>query len=500
LYELWVAGRSVSSGQGDLLSSFAGLAGFPGDVQPDDVPARSASPWRRGHTYVVVAGLLVAAVICGAAQGSLWTQSTSLAAANFSVSLAFVLTGLLLRREPGQRGVAVALVLGGLLRSIDFADSAFTGGPWAAYDLVFGAADRVFGAYALLRYPAPRLSRQHRIFLAVLVGWMLAGRTLIVVTSTARWNGNSGQVWWPSLFPSHAVSNAANIVVHVGEGVLAAAFIMLLVQRLTRVRGPDRIVLPPIVFAGTLAAIAATASATALLVGGLSASPNGAYLIESVVDFSVPLAFLVAAIQRRLDLRSAQIRVDAETNARMRIQRALHDGVQQYLVGLKIQLAMLEHGTPNPETAAAVEKLQDRLQRAIDDLRSLAHGIYPEMLTEGGLRTAIEDVAIGLQLPARIDVPETRTLPVVEQAAYFVACEALTNVSKHAKASHVSVHVAMDGSGLEMAISDDGVGGADVNGYGLTSALDRVRDLHGTIDFRSERGQGTHIEVRIPCE
>ena len=137
----------------------------PGDPRGRrDAAARRGPelPWRGYRSWVAPAVTLVATgCFCVVVQGPLWSQNTTLAVVNLAVSLGLVLTGLMLRKEPGQRGVAWALMLAGVFRSVDFIDS--WNGPWPAYALVFGGVDRLFGAWALLRYPNPSLLRYQRV-------------------------------------------------------------------------------------------------------------------------------------------------------------------------------------------------------------------------------------------------------------------------------------------------------------------------------------------------
>jgi len=198
-----------------------------------DATRQSGRPvaWRGRRSWLGNAAALVAAgCFCAAVQGPLWIHATALATVNLTVSLVFVFTGLMLRKEPGQRGVAWALMLAGIFRSVDFIDS--WNGPWPAYGLVFGGVDRLFGAWALLRYPNSALLRYQRIYLIVLAGWMLIGRTLIAVTSTAHWNGGPASWWWPALIPDQRLTDVLNYVVNAGEGLLGLALLVLLVMRL----------------------------------------------------------------------------------------------------------------------------------------------------------------------------------------------------------------------------------------------------------------------------
>jgi signal transduction histidine kinase len=133
------------------------------------------------------------------------------------------------------------------------------------------------------------------------------------------------------------------------------------------------------------------------------------------------------------------------------------------------------------------------------ELRDLAHGIHPAVLTQGGLGPALEDVAERLALPVQLTVPATRVAPAVEATAYYVACEALTNVVKHARANGATVTVRIAGSELTMEIADDGVGGAEPRGQGMANIVDRVSAFDGEVTVVSPVGAGTRLEVRIPC-
>jgi signal transduction histidine kinase len=547
-----------------------------------------------------------------AAQGTLWTRVPALAIVNEVSSLTFVFTGLTLYLQPGQRGVAWALMLAGVCRSLDFADT-WGAGPWPVYDIVCGGMDRVFGAWALLRYPNPRLLRYQRVFLILLAGWMLVGRTLMVVTSTARWNGESPSAWWPSLMVNLRLFGVISVVVNAGEGVLGLAILAFLVMRLVRTRGLDRIVIAPIILAGLAAAVAASATAVVQMLETPGATPNGAFLTEGVVDLAVPLAFLVAVVQRALLLKNitglaAQVSASADISAvryalratlrdptldvldlsapggavmaaghgpphdrlvefvrteagvpiaviiadpalaryrglfdaavqtsglalknaqlqaqaaraeleqvrasrariieaglaeRRRLERDLHDGVQQHLLGLAAQLTAAMTSTADPAATAAFWQVRDELKEVLGELRDLAHGIHPAVLSQGGLAVALEDVTERLPLPVRVIAPASRAAPAVEATAYFVACEALTNAVKHAQAGSASVVIRMTGSWLDMEIADDGVGGAAADGHGLANIVDRVRALDGDVTIDSPPGRGTRLVVRIPCE
>jgi signal transduction histidine kinase len=199
-------------------------------------------------------------------------------------------------------------------------------------------------------------------------------------------------------------------------------------------------------------------------------------------------------------VRASRARIiEAGLAERRRLERDLHDGVQQHLLGLAAQLTAAMSGTADPAATAAFGQARDGLKEVLGELRDLAHGIHPAVLSQGGLAVALEDVAERLPLPVSVHAPESRTGPAVEATAYFVACEALTNAVKHAKADSASVVIRMTGSWLDMEIADDGIGGAVPDGQGLANIVDRVSALDGDVTIDSPPGRGTRLVVRIPC-
>jgi signal transduction histidine kinase len=207
------------------------------------------------------------------------------------------------------------------------------------------------------------------------------------------------------------------------------------------------------------------------------------------------------AAREKLDqVRASRSRIIEATDAeRRRIERDLHDGVQQHVLGLAAQLTAAVHRTDDPAAHEAFLEARDGLREVLAKLRDLAHGIHPAVLTQGGLRPALEDVAERLPLPVRLTIPATRLSPAVEATAYYVACEALANAVKHAQATSATVTVEIAGSDLTMSIADDGVGGADSPGRGLLNIVDRVGAFDGEVTVVSPAGAGTRLEVRIPC-
>ncbi len=313
----------------------------PDGLEPDGV--RQPPGEGRPPRFYLLAAVSLAALGCLAtlAELPLWRQTPALATVNLVMSLAFILTGLLLRTEPGQRGVAWALILAGVFRSLDFID-AWNTGPWPVYAVVFGGIDRVFGAYAVLRYPRPALGRLQRIYVLTLAGWMVVSRSLVVVTATPAATGYPSSSWWPTITVNERLSDLLATIENIGDGVLAAVLVVLLVRRLLETRGLDRIVIAPVI-AGGLAAVAA-ASVTAVAqafsnISNISDGPTGAFVAESVVDVLLPVAFLVAVIQRGLLARnlaglSARVAAGADLRGvRHALRETLHDPTLEVLPG-----------------------------------------------------------------------------------------------------------------------------------------------------------------------
>ncbi|MDB5716519.1 MAG: hypothetical protein JWO15_3916 [Sphingomonadales bacterium] len=206
----------------------------------------------------------------------------------------------------------------------------------------------------------------------------------------------------------------------------------------------------------------------------------------------------------RAELTASRARiVTAGDQARRQIERDLHDGTQQRLVSLVLDLRAAERTpSPEPEFRAQLAHVADGLTGALDDLRDLSRGIHPAILSEGGLGPALRTLARRAPLPVELDMrTDTRPAEPIEVAAYYVVSEALTNTTKHARASHTDVTVEQRDTQLHLSIRDDGVGGADpAAGSGLIGLRDRVQALGGTIEVSSCREDGTAILVELPLQ
>jgi signal transduction histidine kinase len=194
---------------------------------------------------------------------------------------------------------------------------------------------------------------------------------------------------------------------------------------------------------------------------------------------------------------------DTAQEERRRIERDLHDGAQQRLVALAIDLGMAKEKLDSDleGARALVEEAHSETKRAIAELRDLAQGIHPAALTERGLEAALTPLAARSSVPTSLSVEVSdRPEPRVESVAYFVVAEALTNVAKHSGASRARVAVARHGSRLVVEVTDDGIGGADPDGGGLTGLRNRVDGVDGWFSVTSPPGGPTTIIAELPCE
>jgi signal transduction histidine kinase len=227
-----------------------------------------------------------------------------------------------------------------------------------------------------------------------------------------------------------------------------------------------------------------------------SASGELEEFVGTVVD-------VTARKRAEAELAASRVRiVTAADETRRRIERDLHDGVQQRLVTLALAQRNAQATVPPelPELQAQLAQLADGLVEALDELRAISRGIHPAILARGGLVAALKTLARQSAVPVELALlAESRLPEPVEVAAYYVVSEALTNTTRHARASFVQVAVEVCDGVLDISISDDGSGGADpTQGSGLVGLADRVDALGGTIDVVSPVGEGTRLHVRLP--
>jgi signal transduction histidine kinase len=194
--------------------------------------------------------------------------------------------------------------------------------------------------------------------------------------------------------------------------------------------------------------------------------------------------------------------IEAGHKERQRLERNLHDGAQQRLIALSLELSLLEQEL-GPDAAAGLRLAQARgeIATSLGELREVARGLHPAVVTGHGLAVALEQLAARAPVPVHLTVAVDERLPErVEVAAYYLVSESLANVAKHAGASSVSVDVSRTDGQAVIEVTDDGIGGADTEGgSGLRGLADRVEALGGSLRVWSPRGGGTRVRAEIPC-
>jgi PAS domain S-box-containing protein len=241
----------------------------------------------------------------------------------------------------------------------------------------------------------------------------------------------------------------------------------------------------------------------AMITASMTAEPLPVETEARMGQFTELVATAISNIEARSDLAASRARIVAATDeARRRFERDLHDGVQQRLVSLSLELRSADTLAPleHEELRGQLARVGEGLSGVLDDLRELSRGIHPAILSEGGLGPALKALARRSVLPTKLEVSVERRLDEqVEVTAYYVVSEALANATKHARASVAEVHVEARNGVLDLTIHDDGVGGADpARGSGLVGLADRVEALGGAIGIESPDGAGTSVHVELP--
>jgi signal transduction histidine kinase len=224
-----------------------------------------------------------------------------------------------------------------------------------------------------------------------------------------------------------------------------------------------------------------------------------------IANFTDLVATAIANANSRAELAASRARiVRSADEARRRIERDLHDGIQQRLVsiGLDLRATQAEVPAQPSELQTQLAGVADGLTEALEELRELSRGIHPAILSQGGLGPALKALARRSAVAVDLDVDlQAQVSEAVQVAAYYVVSEALANAAKHARASVVQVHVRTTDGRLHLSVRDDGVGGADPRrGSGLVGLSDRVQALGGTITVHSPTGEGTRLRIDLPNE
>jgi signal transduction histidine kinase len=262
---------------------------------------------------------------------------------------------------------------------------------------------------------------------------------------------------------------------------------------LMRENGYRSAVAAPVVAGGRIWGLVLVASSTGSL---------GQDAERRLAGFAELLALALESAEARTQLNASRARIlEAGMAERRRLERNLHDGAQQRLVSLAVQLRVLQKRVEDPEHARTLlDAASLELEQALGELRELARGLHPAVLADRGLAPALEMLATRSTLPVLIEgVPEERLGMALEAAVYFVVAESLTNAVKHAEASEVHVQMARSGGDLIVEIADNGHGGADPGlGSGLRGLADRVEALGGSLAVESRSGSGSVVRAQLP--
>jgi signal transduction histidine kinase len=275
------------SGFGDFMTDTAIASAREGSRT-----ARTAPATRLALAILMVIGVNAPVAV---AEGPLWTQKPAMAAVNLLVSLGLVGMGRVLVGQPGQQGTGVALILSGFAFTLGWADI-WPSGPLPWFTYVLADAGVVLAAWALLRYPDPRLRRPGRLYLSVLAAWVIGGPAALTILGRPGWLGSPAMAWWPPTLADRALLNQANWVFTTGAAVLAAGFLVLITRRAVIGSPQDRAVRLPVVAAGFVAAVAAAVTTVVTTARGASYT---VFIINGMAELGIPVAFLVAFGQQR---------------------------------------------------------------------------------------------------------------------------------------------------------------------------------------------------------
>jgi signal transduction histidine kinase len=236
----------------------------------------------------------------------------------------------------------------------------------------------------------------------------------------------------------------------------------------------------------------------------LAEEPDLLAAVAAATEMVLDNGRLRAELQASLaEVRASRARVvEAGRRERRRLERDLHDGAQQRLIGVSMRLGILESRLgADPPMRRAVSEAKQEVATSLSELRDIARGLYPAVLSGHGLAVALDSVAAQAPVPVRLRIGLERRPPEpIEVAAYYVVCESLTNIGRHAHAAGACVDLSREGDTLVVEIADEGVGGADTErGTGLRGLADRVESLGGTLRVWSPVGGGTRVRAELPC-
>jgi signal transduction histidine kinase len=423
------------------------------------------------------------------------------------VILSFVGTGLYAWRQRPESRIGELLVLLGFAWGV--AALAFANSPFLfTIALVFGGLWGGLFLHLIMTFPTGRAAtRTDRAI--VVAGYVLFTVGSVPALLFAGPQELSCDDCADNLLQITHDESLATALLTLQTVLYVALFVVVLVVLTLRWRRADtidRMQRTPIYACALLAFLLVTADNA----GAGEFFPWAAFVATALLPFAflagllrTHVARLDAELMTRLDeLRSSRARlVEAGDAERRRLERDLHDGAQSRLVSVTMLLGRVRLLVDDDEDAKALlDRAQSELRIGLAELRELARGIHPAVLTERGLEPAISALATRASVPVTVDVVRERLPAPVEIAVYFVVSEALTNVAKYAQATAAAVTVRETDGRVTVEIADDGVGGADAaRGSGLSGLTDRVAALDGTLSVDSPAGGGTRVSVDIPC-
>jgi signal transduction histidine kinase len=461
--------------------------------------------------------VVLAALVCGAAVVAVLLGSdhqdakTAWAIFGPAVGWSFIGVGLYAwRRRPESRTGALMVLLGfaWFLSALNFADSPLV------YSFAFVVGGLWGGVFLqlIMSFPSGRLA-PGRDRALVIAGYLIFTVASIPAMFFAAPHDLGCDDCPANVLLIRRDADLAHVAIGFQVVLYVVLFVIVLVRLTMRWRRAgqlERLQLTPVYVCGLLTFLLATA-ATA------GAGDAAAWAVFSATAL-LPFAFLLGLLRshvarldadlraRVVELRASRARlVEAGDTERRRLERNLHDGAQARLVGVALLLGharrRVDAGDPE-ETAALLDRALVELKEGLGELRELARGIHPAVLTERGLEPALNALASRAPVPVTLETDGEQRLPApVEVAAYFVIAEALANVAKYAQATEATVAVRRANGCVTVEVTDDGIGGADAaQGSGLRGLGDRVAALDGTLSLDSPPGNGTRLHVEIPCE
>jgi signal transduction histidine kinase len=459
-----------------------------------------------GRRAIVLAGLLAGAGVVAIVLASDHKEPKAVwAIFGPTVGWSFIGTGLYAwRRRPESRTGALMVLLGfaWFLYTLDAANSAIV----YTLALVIGP---LWGGVFLnlgLGFPSGRL-RDRLDRGLVIAGYLIFPLAFVPALLFAAPHALGCDDCPENVLLIRPDADLAGVLLGLGAALYATLFVVVLVRAIGRWRatGPfERLQLTPVYVCSLLT----FALVTVARIGVGQAAWWAAFVATLLTPFAflggllrTHLAQLDAELRARLvELRASRSRLlEAGLAERRRLERDLHDGAQSRLVALAM-LLRTAHRRADGELAEMLDRAQEELQTSLAELRELARGIHPAVLSERGLEPALQALATRAPVPVTVQAEADRLPEPVETAAYFVVAEALTNVAKYAQATRATVVVRRSNGRVTVEVSDDGVGGADAaHGSGLRGLADRVAALDGSLELDSPAGHGTRVHAEIPA-